>query len=221
MPPSSSPVRPPRRARRCRTPPPARRRSERERASALAQLAHASLLADLAAQVVELRAVHVADLLHLDLVDLRRMQRERALDADAERVLADGERLTCPGTLPLDHDPLEDLNPLAGSLDHAEMHAHGVARLELRDFAQLTALDVLDDGAHGKEGPKAAAIVADPVMDGRSGGTANRPPRRARRSSRAARSPTTASRRSSNGCRRARNSSRAPPRSQRTSVNRA
>jgi hypothetical protein len=41
------------------------------------------------------------------------------------------------------------------------MHAHGVARLELRDFAQLTALDVLDDGAHGKEGPKAAGIVAD------------------------------------------------------------
>src|SRR3954469_3584724 len=219
MRPSSSPVRPPRRARRCRTPPPARRRSERERSSALAELADASLLADLAAQVIELRAVHVADLLHLDLVDLRRMQRERTLDANAERVLPDGERLTCTGTLPLDHDPLEDLDPLAGPFDHAEMHAHGVARLELRDFAQLTALDVLDDGAHGEEGPKAATIVADLVMGGRSGGRASRPQRRARRSTRVARSPTTASRRSCCGCRRARSSSPARRRSQRRNVN--
>jgi hypothetical protein len=36
------------------------------------------------------------------------------------------------------------------------MHPYGVARLEPRDVAQLTALDVLDDGAHGKEGPEAA-----------------------------------------------------------------
>src|SRR3954453_6630723 len=104
------------------------------------------------------------------------MQGERALDADAEGVLADGERLARPGALALDHDPLEDLDALAGALDDPEMHAHGVARLELRDFAQLTALDVLDDGAHGEEGPKAATIVADLVMGGRSGGRASRPP---------------------------------------------
>src|SRR3954452_9309929 len=132
MPPSSSPVRPPRRARRCRTPSPARRRSGRGRSSALAQLADASLLADLAAQVVELRAVHVADLLHLDLVDLRRMQRERALDADAERVLAHRERLADTGALALDHDPLEPLDPLAAAFDHVEVHAHRVTRLEAR-----------------------------------------------------------------------------------------
>ena len=63
---------------------------------ALAELADASLLADLAAQVVELCAVHVTDGRDLDLVDLRRMQRERALDADAERVLTDGERSRTP-----------------------------------------------------------------------------------------------------------------------------
>ena len=56
-------------------------------------LADARLLADLAAQVVELRAVDVADRLHLDLLDLGRVQRERPLHADAERLLADGERL--------------------------------------------------------------------------------------------------------------------------------
>src|ERR1700685_1997700 len=75
-------------------------------ASVLAQLAHASLLADLAAKVIELRAVHVADGAHLDLVDLRRMERERALDADAERVLPHREGLTRAGALSLDDDPL-------------------------------------------------------------------------------------------------------------------
>ena len=126
----------------------------------LAQLADASLLADLAAQVVQLRAVHVADRVDLDLVDLRRMQRERALDADAEGVLADGEGLARARALPLDHDPLEHLDPLAGAFDHAEVHAHRVARLEPRDFAQLTALDVLDDRAHVERGRRPGGMVA-------------------------------------------------------------
>src|SRR4029077_16394859 len=45
----------------------------------LAQLPDAGLLADLPAEVVQLRAVHVADRGDLDLLDLRRVQRERAL----------------------------------------------------------------------------------------------------------------------------------------------
>ena len=89
------------------------------------------------------------------------MQRERPLDADAERVLADGERLAGTGALPLEDDAFEDLNPLARAFDDAEVHPHRVARLEARDLTQLAALDVLDDGAHGKEGPKAARIVAN------------------------------------------------------------
>src|SRR5438034_4765367 len=120
---------------------------------ALAQLADASLLADLAAQVVELRAVDVADSGDVDLVDLRRVQRERPLDADTERVLAHGEGLPHARTLPLDHDPLEDLDPLAVALDHLEVHAHRIARLEAGHVAQLAAFEVLDDRAHGKKGP--------------------------------------------------------------------
>ena len=81
------------------------------------------------------------------------MQRERALDADAEGLLADGERLAGTGALALDHDPLEDLDPLALALDHPEMDANRVPGLELRDVvAQLGALECLDDLAH-KRGP--------------------------------------------------------------------
>src|SRR4051812_27270923 len=122
----------------------------------LAQLAHAGLLADLAAQVVELRAVDVADRGDVDLVDLRRVQRERALDADAEGVLAHGEGLADAAPLPFDDDPLEDLDPLAVALDHLEMNADGIARLEAGHVAQLAALEVLDDRAHREKGPRKA-----------------------------------------------------------------
>ena len=58
------------------------------------------------------------------------MDGERPLDPDAERLLADGERLACARALPLDHDPFEDLHAPARALDHLKMHADGVARLE-------------------------------------------------------------------------------------------
>src|SRR4051794_36382810 len=119
-------------------------------------LAHARLLADLAAEVVELRAADVADRLHLDLVDLGRMQGERPLDADAEGLLADGERLARASALALDHDALEDLDPAALALDHLEVHADGVARLELGQVrAQLALLDGLDEAVHGKAARRA------------------------------------------------------------------
>ena len=55
------------------------------------------------------------------------------------------------GALALDHDPLEDLDAPAAALDHLEVHADGVARLEARDvLAQLRLLDALDDRAHGR-----------------------------------------------------------------------
>src|SRR5262245_50518199 len=50
----------------------------------VAALPHTGALADAAAQVVQLRAADVAAGGHLDLLDLRGVQRERALDADAE-----------------------------------------------------------------------------------------------------------------------------------------
>jgi hypothetical protein len=82
------------------------------------------------------------------------VERERPLDADAERLLSDCEGLTGACALPLDHDPLEDLHAPSLSLDHLEVDAHGVARLEPRAIAaQLALFEVLDDPMH-KNGPQ-------------------------------------------------------------------
>src|SRR3954447_4432362 len=130
--------------------------------SVLSQLADARLAPDLAAEVVQLRAVDVADRRDVDLVDLRRMERERSLDADAERLLPHGERLACPRALALEHDSLEHLDPLPLPLDHLEVHPDGVARLELRDpIAQLGALEAVDDVAHRKEGRRPRADASE------------------------------------------------------------
>src|SRR3954452_24764711 len=119
----------------------------------LPDLADARPLADASTEVVELRAVHVADRHALDLVDLRRVHRERPLYADAERLLAHGEHLPHARALALDHDALEDLDATPFALDHLEVDTHGVPRLELRDsVAQLRAFEFLDDLAHVKRG---------------------------------------------------------------------
>ena len=82
------------------------------------------------------------------------MERERPLDADAERLLAYRERFPGTGALALDHDPLEHLNTAALALDHLEVDAHGVARLEPGAIAaQLALFEVLDDPMH-KNGPQ-------------------------------------------------------------------
>ena len=121
-------------------------------------LADTRLLPHFRAQVVQLGAIDVADRLHLDLLDLRRVEGERALDPDAERLLADGERLPHACTLALDDDALEDLDPSALSLDHLEVHAHGVAGLEHRQVgSQLALLEEFDRIGHGEETPRALA----------------------------------------------------------------
>ena len=121
----------------------------------VAALADAGALADALAQVVELRAPHVAAGGDLDLLDLRRVHRERALDADAEGLLADGEGLAGAVALALDDDALEDLRTATRALDDLEVDADAVAGLEVGDAAQLRALEAVDDGAHGEEEPRA------------------------------------------------------------------
>jgi hypothetical protein len=68
------------------------------------------------------------------------MQRERPLDTDAERLLANRERFPDAGPLALDDDALEDLDASALALDHLEVDADGVARLEFRQVGPQLAL---------------------------------------------------------------------------------
>ncbi len=76
------------------------------------------------------------------------MHRERALDADAERLLADREGLAGTVALALDDDTLEDLGAAPGALDDLEVDADAVAGLEVGDLAQLGALEAFDDTGH-------------------------------------------------------------------------
>jgi hypothetical protein len=79
------------------------------------------------------------------------VERERPLDADAERLLPHGERLAHAGALALDHDALEDLDAAALSLDHLKVDADSVARLEPWAIrAQLPLLEAFDDAVHKK-----------------------------------------------------------------------
>src|ERR1019366_2653803 len=116
----------------------------------VATLAHPCALAHPVAQVVELRPPYVASCRQLDALDLGGVHREHALHANAEGLLAYGERLARAVALALDHDPLEDLHTAALALDDLEVHLHAVARGEVGNAAQLRALNGCDDAAHDR-----------------------------------------------------------------------
>ena len=118
-----------------------------------AALAHASTLADAAAQVVELGAPDVAASRDLDPLDLRRVQRERSLDPDAERLLAHRERLARAVTLALYDNPFEHLRPAPRALDHLEVDAQPVTGVKGRYTAELGTLQAVDHGAHDGADP--------------------------------------------------------------------
>src|SRR3954454_21026736 len=139
----------------------------------VAALAPAGALADATAQLVELAPPHVAAGGDLDALDLGRVQRERALHADAEGLLAHGEGLADALALALDDDALEDLGAAARALDDLEVDLEAVARLEAGDAAQLRALEGVDDGAHGQK----TSTGADPPRKRRPMVAAPRGPR--------------------------------------------
>ena len=68
----------------------------------------------------------------VDLVDDRRVQREDALDALAERHLADREGRAGAAAVHADHHALEHLDALLVAFAHLDVDAHGVARLDRR-----------------------------------------------------------------------------------------
>src|SRR5690625_1456565 len=92
----------------------------------LALLADLGGLAAKVAQVVELRATHIAASGDLDLRDDRRMHREGALDTDAEADLAHRERLADSCTVSANDHALEDLNTRPAALGDPHVHLEGV-----------------------------------------------------------------------------------------------
>src|SRR5687767_6557480 len=94
-------------------------------------LFHTRGLALQVAQEVELGAADAGRPHQVDLGDRRRMKREDALDALAERHLAHRERGAGAAAMQPDHDPLEDLDALLVALAHLYVHADGVARLHV------------------------------------------------------------------------------------------
>src|SRR5690606_14481601 len=114
-----------------------RRRPSALLADRVAALGDAGALAGAAAQVIELGAADDAAADHLDAFDVRRVEREDALDALAEAHLANGEIAVDAAVGAGDADTLVVLDAGALTLDHAHADAHGVARAEFGDVLGL------------------------------------------------------------------------------------
>src|SRR5262245_16356361 len=127
-------------------------------------------LADQLAHVVELGPPHPAGALHLDLGDLRRVDRGDALDALALDDPADRERLADAAALAGDDDAGEDLDALLGAFEDALVHLDLVADLELRDLVfDRRRLDQLKKPILHRfppPGPPTGPMVRRPAGDG-------------------------------------------------------
>ena len=111
-------------------------------------------LADLAAQVEQLRAADQAAPGHFDLVHAGRVDQKRALDAEPAADLADEKGGAGAALLAREHGALEYLDALLAALDDFDMDAHGVPRPELRHglFA-LGLFDLLNERMHVTDSP--------------------------------------------------------------------
>jgi len=118
----------------------------------LLALAQAGCIAAKAvAQVVELCAANLAGALHLDLGNLRRVQRERSLDAFAADQATNGEHLAHAFALAGDDDAGEDLHALFFAFENLLVDFDGVADFELGHVGlEAGRLHVCDQGIfHG------------------------------------------------------------------------
>src|SRR6478609_4900965 len=87
-------------------------------------------LAAAIAEVVEAGAAHFGLLLDLDLLDVRRVDREHALDALAVADAADGEILVDAAALVGDDDAGENLDALLVTFTDLGVHTDAIANLE-------------------------------------------------------------------------------------------
>jgi len=90
------------------------------------------------AQVVELRALYLAEARHFDLVDARAVDWENPFHTHPAGNLADDEVLAEPAVLAAYDYSLEDLYALAVALFYLDVDFHRVARAELRQLILFT-----------------------------------------------------------------------------------
>jgi hypothetical protein len=92
-------------------------------------------LASQIADVEQLGAPYFALARPLDLRDLRGMQKENPLDANAAGYFPHGKRGVDSCAAPLDAQSFENLNAFFVSFDHAKVHIDIVSGTEIRDLS--------------------------------------------------------------------------------------
>ena len=85
-------------------------------------------------QVVQLGAAHLTYLVHLDRVDVGRLNGEDTLYTHGTRHLANGETLLLTMAVDLDHNATIELDALFGTLDNLVSNGNSVTSLELNPF---------------------------------------------------------------------------------------
>lgn len=88
-------------------------------------------------EIVKLCAANLSLALDVYLLDRRAVQREYPLNANAVGYLANGERLVKTAVLARYDNPLEDLDPLAGSLLDLNVNTKGISGTKLRCGVRL------------------------------------------------------------------------------------
>ena len=101
------------------------------------------------AQVIELRTAHLTTADDLDMINAGRMQRERALYADAVADAANREGFAAGAVAAGDYSAFKRLKTFAVTFNNLYEHAQGVANVEVGPIGtELRLFDGLDDFAH-------------------------------------------------------------------------
>src|SRR3954466_6920629 len=104
------------------------------------------------AQVVQLGPADVAAGHDLDLLEDRRVERERPLDTHAEGDLADREGAADAGALHPDHHALEDLDAGARAFGDLDVDLDGVSGPEVGEVVALGGVAQVGDGTDVVDG---------------------------------------------------------------------
>src|SRR5882672_1447245 len=102
-------------------------------------LSNARRLAAQAAQIIKFRASHPTSFYHINVVNDRGVERKNSFNADTKAGLSNSDRLSGSAVFASDNHTLKGLQAfLRFRFLNANMHAHCIARLKIRNaFPQL------------------------------------------------------------------------------------